>query len=154
MKECKQNALVPVPQLTTRASSNQEPLRKALYILNIIIMSQTQQRLFCEGVTLMTKIEKETIIIFNEAEPSATLYTCSDKLIRQMEEKILSAPDQFKLMKIYKDSEGKEYARDYLLCFKSSVSIRAKRTISPERSQALRDHMKKIRSESQKGASA
>lgn len=101
----------------------------------------------------MTKIEKETIIIFNEAEPSATLYTCSDKLIRQMEEKILSAPDQFKLVKINKDSDGNEYARDYLISSKSSISIRTKKSLSPERAQVLRDNLKRIKARSQKGVS-
>lgn len=101
----------------------------------------------------MTKIEKETIIIYNESEPSATLYTCSARLIRQMEEKIRSAPDQFKLVKINKDSDGNEYARDYLISSKSSISIRTKRTLSSERTKALRDNLKRIKARSQRGAS-
>ncbi len=87
----------------------------------------------------MTKIEKETIITFNEAEHSANLYTCSARLIRQMEEKILSVPEQFKLIRVYKDTDGKEYAREYLLASKLCVSIRRKQTISPERASVLRD---------------
>lgn len=45
MKESKENALVSVAKLLTRAD-RKEPKRKALYILNNIILSQTQQRLF------------------------------------------------------------------------------------------------------------
>ena len=79
----------------------------------------------------MTKYERETIITFNEGDPSARLYTCSLRLIRQMDDKIVSDPEQFKLLKIYHDIDGQEYAKEYLVVSKASVQIRKNYSFNP-----------------------
>ena len=34
----------------------------------------------------LTKVERETVVVFNEAEPNAELYTCSQAMMRRMDE--------------------------------------------------------------------
>lgn len=42
----------------------------------------------------LTNIERETIINFNEAEPTASVYTCNEALKRQLLELCRSHPEQ------------------------------------------------------------
>ena len=49
----------------------------------------------------LSKYEKETIISFNEAETTATVYTCSSRVKKRLEELSLKSSD------IYREKEDK-----------------------------------------------
>jgi len=54
----------------------------------------------------LTKQERETVIVFNEAEPMAELYTCSQVMIRKMD-KLVAEDDRFSVEK--QDEVSKTY---------------------------------------------
>lgn len=56
----------------------------------------------------MTRLEQETIINFNEAEPTATIYTHNGALTRKLEALADQRPEEAKRGRIFPDG-GREY---------------------------------------------
>ena len=56
----------------------------------------------------LTKDEKETIISFNEAETTATVYTCSSQIKKRLQELSLKSSD------IYREKKYK-YSQTYII---------------------------------------
>lgn len=56
----------------------------------------------------MTRLEQETIINFNEAEPTATIYTHNGALTRKLEALADQRPAEVKRGRIFSDG-GREY---------------------------------------------
>lgn len=87
----------------------------------------------------LTNFERETIINFNDAEKTASIYTCSQSLIRKLDILCEKYPDQYKLDTM--DSVSKTYT-----CFnKKLIAIRA-----PVKRKELTDEERKILSERMK----
>lgn len=78
-----------------------------------------------------TKLEQETIILFNEAEKEASIYTYNGKLKRRLEELSREFPEQVWL----KNDDGAG-AQTYIIP-KNLVSVR--RPVSEERRAAQRE---------------
>lgn len=79
----------------------------------------------------LTNYEKETIILFNDEEKEAEVYTCNKALMRKMDGLCKKQPENFKLVK--KDSVSKTYTFP-----KNLVSIRAKRVLTEKQKQSLK----------------
>ena len=79
----------------------------------------------------MSKLERETIILFNEAEQCAEIYTYNGKLKRRLEQMSLQFPSDVKLTKTCPTG-----AVTYELP-KGLISVR--QPVSEERRQALRE---------------
>ena len=56
----------------------------------------------------LTKEERETIILFNEAEPTATVYTCNTQIKKRLAELSLKTSD------VYQEKEDK-YSQTYTI---------------------------------------
>ena len=54
----------------------------------------------------LTRLERETVVTFNEAEPDAELYTCSQPMIRKMD-KLVAEDPRFSVVK--QDEVSKTY---------------------------------------------
>lgn len=85
-----------------------------------------------------TKEELETIITFNEAEKTASVYSCSPRYIEKMKKLAESEPDKVKLIK--QDANGADF-----IVPKSWVKIRPPRKISDEQRQAAAERLKAYR---------
>lgn len=79
-------------------------------------------------------IEKETVIIFNEAEPTASVSTLNPALLRRLQQ-LSQEYDGIQLIR--SDCYGAEYEIP-----KSLVSIRKPRQISEELKTQLSEHMR------------
>lgn len=66
----------------------------------------------------LSKIEKETIILFNEEESLGKVYTYNKKLINKLDKFCEDFPESFSFMREYEDG-GKEY-----IVSKRYISIR------------------------------
>ncbi|MEG2634139.1 MAG: molecular chaperone [Oscillospiraceae bacterium] len=80
----------------------------------------------------LTKAEKETIILFNEYETDAEVYTFNPKLQRKLRERANEYPE------IYQLQEDKQYGSVTCRMPKSSLSVSLKKPISEERRTELR----------------
>ena len=69
---------------------------------------------------MLTKYERETIILYNEAEPTATVYTCSKTLMNRLERMGFQRTKQ-------ETDNGAVISAEYLIPDKKLVSIRGKR---------------------------
>lgn len=69
----------------------------------------------------MTGYEKETVINFNEAEKTASVYTCNKRMIAKLDRLCEKFPEQFRLYRKFSDG-----AREYIVP-KKYVSIKAPR---------------------------
>ena len=85
----------------------------------------------------LSKLERETIITYNEAEAEAEIYTYNRPLQRKLERLALECPEEVKLL--YTDRTGSKTFR----LPKKFVSVRAARQISPE----LREKMAQVAKE-------
>ena len=85
----------------------------------------------------LTKIEMESIILFNEEESMAEVYTHNVKLQNKMNAMVKDYPDIFKV-KYKNDCGGITYIMP-----KTRLSIRPIKPISAERSKALSEQIKK-----------
>ena len=53
--------------------------------------------------------EKETVIVYNEHEKTAAVYTCNPALIRKLEGLTATRPNECSLLRRYPDGIGMEY---------------------------------------------
>lgn len=85
----------------------------------------------------LSKLERETIITYNEAEAEAEIYTYNRPLQRKLERLALERPEEVKIL--CADRTGSKTFR----LPKKFVSVRAARQISPE----LREKMAHVAKE-------
>lgn len=69
----------------------------------------------------LTKYERETVIVFNEAEPNAELYTCSSVTMRKMDA-LVAADDRFSVIKQDEVSKTYKFPKKYFKVRKPSKS--------------------------------
>ena len=84
----------------------------------------------------MTRIEQETIINFNEAEATATIYTHNGALCRKLEQLAEQRPDEAKRGRIFPDG-GREY-----IVPKRWVKVNASRILTEEERERRRERGK------------
>lgn len=87
----------------------------------------------------LTKIEKETIILFNEDEQDAEIYTFNGKLKRKLAERASEYPEFYQL------SEDKQYGSVTCTVPKFFLSVSFKKPISQERYMQLRERALKTK---------
>ena len=87
----------------------------------------------------LTKYEQETIILFNEEEITASVYTYSGKLKRRLASILESGNPDIQLQ-----TEDKRGGVTYVLP-KSWIKVNPKRVISEETRQAMSDRFKQMR---------
>lgn len=85
----------------------------------------------------LSKLEKETIITYNEAEAEAEIYTYNRPLQRKLEKLAQERPEEVKIL--CADKTGSKTFR----LPKKFVTVRASRQISPE----LREEMAQVAKE-------
>lgn len=75
----------------------------------------------------LTKLEQETIILFNEAEPTAEVYTYNDRLINKLDKLCEAYPDVCKIIDTNQrnlNSKPKTYnLSKKLICVKNPYKI-------------------------------
>lgn len=87
--------------------------------------------------TNISPYERETIILLNESEKNATIYTCSQKTLKKLDELVESYPDIYKVVKETTDS--KTYS-----CPKKMIKFRKPVFMSEERKQKAIEHLRSI----------
>jgi hypothetical protein len=85
-----------------------------------------------------TKYEQETIILFNELEKTAEVYTYNSALRRKLEKGCILHPDNFK---VKSESHG---AKTFTIP-KKYVSVRIPPIRTPEQMQRQKEHMAAMR---------
>ena len=95
-----------------------------------------------ERVKELSAFERETVILFNEAEPNAVLATSSKSMMNKLM-KIADEFDEFKLTRV--DEWGAEFTFP-----KTHVSIRKPRAMTPEQKSAAAQRLEQIRMRIQK----
>lgn len=90
----------------------------------------------------LTRLEQETIICFNEAEPTAEVFTYNGRMLRDLEKLAGDRPDDVKHL-----SDNDNGASTYRVP-KKWVKIRARRILSEEERLMRSNAMRKINSES------
>ena len=83
----------------------------------------------------LTKLEKETIITFNEAENHAELYTCNKPIMKRLEKLCCERPEIFRFIR--EDCISKEYHFP-----KSCIKINKPRKLSDAQKKALTQRLK------------
>ena len=86
----------------------------------------------------MTRLEQETIINFNEAEPTATIYTHNGALKRKLEALSDQRPAEAKRGRIFSDG-GREY-----IVPKRWVKVNASRILTEEQRAAMVEQGKNL----------
>lgn len=85
----------------------------------------------------MTRLEQETIINFNEAEPTATIYTHNGALTRKLETLADQRPTEAKRGRAFSDG-GREY-----IVPKRWVKVNASRILTEEQKANIAARFKK-----------
>ena len=83
----------------------------------------------------LTKYEKETIINFNQDEEFASVYTCDEKWIREMDKLVKKDP------RVKLDCKD-QYSKTYLIP-KKAVKVRLSRVLSTSERNKMILHAKK-----------
>ena len=86
-----------------------------------------------------SKHEQETVVTFNAAEETATVYTCDPIYMRKLDKAAVKRPDTFKCI------SKTDYDRKYEMP-KSAVRFHAKRELSEEHKEELSNRMRELRS--------
>ena len=83
----------------------------------------------------LTKDEQETVIIHNNGEPTATVYTCNRSLMIKLAQICEQCPDTCRL------KTQDEYSKTYIIP-KKLISIRTPKTYTDEQKQKMRERGK------------
>lgn len=67
----------------------------------------------------LTRAERETVVVFNEADPDAELYTCSQVMMRKMD-KLVSEDARFSVVKQDEVSKTYKFPKKYFKVRKPS----------------------------------
>ena len=86
----------------------------------------------------INRLEQETIINFNEAESTATVYTHNGALVRKLEELADQRPDEVKRDRVFPDG-GREYTIP-----KRWVKVNASRILSEEQKADIAARFKRV----------
>lgn len=87
----------------------------------------------------MTKIERETIINFNDEEDEASIYSCQPRIWHRCEKLGLKAKN------IRRDSQGNIISKEYY-CPKKWIKINKPKQLSDEAREKLAERCRKLRS--------
>lgn len=87
----------------------------------------------------LSNLEKETILLYNEAEKTVEIYTHNMKLQNKIRERNREYPDIFKITSV-----GKHGGMTAVFP-KNRISINLKKPISEERSREISERTKKIK---------
>ena len=90
-------------------------------------------------MTKLTKYEMETIVNYNAAEQTATVYTRDKSVMRKLDRLVADYPDSYKLLN--QTAIDKTYSMP-----KSYVTYRKPRMISNEQREQARQRMAKLNS--------
>lgn len=85
----------------------------------------------------LLKVEQETIILFNVAEPDAKVYTRDKTVMRKLDALVAEFPEIYKCIKVTDIDKTYSMPKEY-------VSYRKPRRISEERREQVREQMKDI----------
>lgn len=85
----------------------------------------------------LNNYEKETIILWNEAEKTAEVYTCSASMMRHMDELVEKS-------EVITRTEETEYSKTYVLP-KKLVSVRLPVKLTDEQKQKRQERMRELR---------
>lgn len=83
------------------------------------------------------KVEQETIILFNVAEPDAKVYTRDKTVMRKLDALVAEFPEIYKCIKVTDIDKTYSMPKEY-------VSYRKPRTISSVRREQIRRQMENI----------
>ena len=86
----------------------------------------------------ISRLEQETIINFNEAESTATVYTHNGALVRKLEGLADQRPDEVKRDRVFPDG-GREYTIP-----KRWVKVNASRILSEEQKADIAARFKRV----------
>lgn len=93
----------------------------------------------------LTLYEQETIINYNRAENSASLYTADPVMMRHMDALCKEQPDIFKLMKEnYARDEDTPCSKEYEITDKKRIKITKKREYTEEQLEAMRENGRRL----------
>lgn len=90
----------------------------------------------------LSKLEQETIILFNEAEDTATVYTHNDKLIKQLDTMCADYPEICKIINNFcknQDTKPKTYNLS-----KKLIRVKNPHKISDKSKENLRIRITKV----------
>lgn len=90
----------------------------------------------------LARVEQETIILFNVAEPNATVYTRDKTVMRKFDALVAEFPEIYKCIKVTDIDKTYSMPKEY-------VSYRKPRKISMERRTQIKEQMKKINNKKQ-----
>ena len=90
----------------------------------------------------LARVEQETIILFNVAEPNATVYTRDKTVMRKFDALVAEFPEIYKCIKVTDIDKTYSMPKEY-------VSYRKPRKISMERRTHIKEQMKKINNKKQ-----
>lgn len=90
----------------------------------------------------LARVEQETIILFNVAEPNATVYTRDKAVMRKFDALVAEFPEIYKCIKVTDIDKTYSMPKEY-------VSYRKPRKISMERRTHIKEQMKKINNKKQ-----
>lgn len=86
----------------------------------------------------LARVEQETIILFNVAEPNATVYTRDKAVMRKFDALVVEFPEIYKCIKVTDIDKTYSMPKEY-------VSYRKPRRISDERRAQIREQIKGIK---------
>ncbi len=90
----------------------------------------------------LARVEQETIILFNVAEPNATVYTRDKAVMRKFDALVAEFPEIYKCIKVTDIDKTYSMPKEY-------VNYRKPRKISMERRTQIKEQMKKINNKKQ-----
>ena len=90
----------------------------------------------------LARVEQETIILFNVAEPNATVYTRDKAVMRKFDALVAEFPEIYKCIKVTDIDKTYSMPKEY-------VSYRKPRRISMERRTQIKEQMKEINNKKQ-----
>lgn len=73
----------------------------------------------------MKKYEKETIIIFNEEEPEAEIYTCSSAIMTKVDKLCEKNPENYRI--VNSSTDGKRFISKTYKFNKNLITLRGKK---------------------------
>ncbi len=89
----------------------------------------------------LTRVERESILTFNEQDPSASVYTHSAALIRKLDTLAADRPEECRRVRVCLDGQAAEYELP-----KGWIKVSPPRYVSEDQKEAARERMKRLRS--------
>lgn len=89
----------------------------------------------------LTRAERESILTFNEQEPSASVFTHSAALIRRLDALAAARPEECRRVRVCHDGQAAEYELP-----KGWIKVSPPRYVSEDQKEAARERMKRLHS--------